>query len=79
MEWSPQIGVSEFDRVVLMIDPRIDDGKEFQSTNWKILFFRNIFFLTFYTRHTIVAGYYGFTLDVRVSVHPFIRLFFVSG
>ena len=20
--------------------------------------------------HTIVAGYYGFTLDVRVSVHP---------
>ena len=24
----------------------------------------------FYTHHMIVAGYYGFTLDVRVSVHP---------
>ena len=25
---------------------------------------------TFYTRHTILAGYYGFTLDVHVSVRP---------
>ena len=24
----------------------------------------------FIPRHTIVAGYYGFTLDVRVSVRP---------
>ena len=26
--------------------------------------------LLFIPRHTIVAGYYGFTLDVRVSVRP---------
>ena len=26
--------------------------------------------LVFIPRHTIVAGYYGFTLDVRVSVRP---------
>ena len=26
--------------------------------------------LIFIPRHTIVAGYYGFTLDVRVSVRP---------
>ena len=25
---------------------------------------------TFIPRHTIVAGYYGFMLDIRVSVHP---------
>ena len=42
-----------------------------------------IFFLVI-PRHTIVAGYYGFTLDVRVSVHPSVRHtsicpFFVSG
>ena len=29
----------------------------------------------FIPRHTIMAGYYGFTLVVRESVHPF----FVSG
>ena len=38
----------------------------------------------FIPRHTIVAGYYGFTMDVRVSVRPSIvcpsvRPFFVSG
>ena len=27
----------------------------------------------FIPRHTIVAGYYGFTLDVRVSVRPSVR------
>ena len=26
--------------------------------------------MMFIPRHTIVAGYYGFTLDVRVSVRP---------
>ena len=41
------------------------------------------FFLIFIPRHTIVAGYYGFTLDIRVSVHPSVsrqsvRSFFVS-
>ena len=36
-------------------------------------------------RHMIVAGYYNFTLDVRVSVHPStivrtsFHLFFISG
>ena len=30
--------------------------------------------LNFYTRHMIVVGYYGFTSDVRVSVHLSIRL-----
>ena len=30
---------------------------------WRLLLF-------FIPRHTIVAGYYGFTLDVRVSVRP---------
>ena len=29
-----------------------------------------ICFVLFILRHTIVAGYYGFTLVVRVSVHP---------
>ena len=29
--------------------------------------------LPFITRHTIVAGYYGFTLDVCVSVSPSVR------
>ena len=28
------------------------------------------FYSSFIPRHTIVAGYYGFTLDVRVSVRP---------
>ena len=33
----------------------------------------------FMPRHTIVAGYCGFT-DVRVSIHPpSVRLFFISG
>ena len=41
-------------------------------------------FLFFIPRHTIVAGYYGFTLVVcvsvrRVSVRPSIRPFFVFG
>ena len=27
----------------------------------------------FIPRHTIVAGYYGFTLDLRVSVGPSVR------
>ena len=33
----------------------------------------------FIPRHTIVAGYYGFTLDVRVSVRLSVRPVFVSG
>ena len=32
--------------------------------------------LFFIPRHTIVAGYYGFTLDVRVSVRPSVRFSF---
>ena len=40
--------------------------------------------LLFIPRHRIVAGYYGFTLDVRLSVRSFVhrpsvRPFFVSG
>ena len=40
--------------------------------------------ILFIPRHTIVAGYYSFTLDVRVSVRPsarpsYVRPFFVSG
>ena len=33
----------------------------------------NIFTFLIIPRHTIVAGYYGFTLDVRVSVRPSVR------
>ena len=33
----------------------------------------NILSFLFIPRHTIVAGYYGFTLDVRVSVRPSVR------
>ena len=44
----------------------------FWAEVWKILeFFIWLFFsLFFIPRHTIVAGYYGFTLVVRVSVRP---------
>ena len=42
-------------------------------------YFYQLFFYFFIPRHTIVAGYYGFTLDVRVSVRPSIRPYFVSG
>ena len=38
------------------------------------------FALLFIPRHTIVAGYYGFTLVVRESVRPsYVRPFFISG
>ena len=30
----------------------------------------------FIPRHTIVAEYYGFTLDTRVSIHPSVRFLF---
>ena len=43
----------------------------------------NILILFFIPGHTIVAGYYGFTLDVRVSVclpvsPTYVRSYFVS-
>ena len=34
----------------------------------------NLRLFLFIPRHTIVAGYYGFTLDVRVFVHPCVCL-----
>ena len=36
----------------------------------------HIFICVFIPRHTIVAGYYGFTLDVRVSVRQSVRFSF---
>ena len=50
----------------------------------KVDYYYDLFFSFFISRHTIVAGYYGFTLDVRVSVCPSVsrtsvRPFFVSG
>ena len=38
------------------------------------LCFRDLLFVFFIPRHTIVAGYYGFTLVVRESVHPSVGL-----
>ena len=37
------------------------------------MFFFLFFFFVFIHRHTIVARYYGFMLDVRVSVRAFVR------
>ena len=46
-----------------------------------VLKFRTLYFMLFIPHHTIVAGYYGFALDVRMSVrplvlHPSIRFLF---
>ena len=35
-----------------------------------LLTYLRLFFIIFIPRHRIVAGYYGFTLDVHMSVHP---------
>ena len=40
---------------------------------------RQAIIIVFIPRHMIVAGYYGFTLDVRVYVCTSVRPFFVSG
>ena len=40
---------------------------------------KNSFFVLFIPRHTVVAGYYGFTLDVPVSVRLSEPIFQVKG
>ena len=41
----------------------------------KIFLLSTVQKILFYTRHYIVAGYYGFMLDVRVSVRPSVNGF----
>ena len=41
-----------------------------QKFQWNVRFVNNLFLVIFKTRHKIVAGYYGLTLDVHVSVRP---------
>ena len=58
--------------------------ENFTTKKGKFLDKKSDIFHIFIPCHTIVAGYYGFTLDVRVSVRPSIhqstvRPFFVSG